>query len=332
MKRLAEPCSIGPKLSATLDVYKALAIFCVILAHCTWQNATVQSVSSLLGTLGVPVFLLVSGFLMNWREKAPSFWQKKVKTIVVPWLLWGSVTYAVAVVLGSTGFGPEYCLRWILGWNTWLYFVPVLLVSYLLVRICRGSIVLLWALVALSLITNGLTVGGLISPSKVLTNYQNPLNWVGFVAVGMLLRCQKLKKPPALYVFVGIIAVTVWLAVLYCRAYAPSYWSVPGLAFECLAAVSLFGLAWKISDCAPLRKLGQCTYPIYFLHMQFGLKAGETLFLVLGIDWLEWLVLLLKPTFIAAALWLVLRLIAALAEKLKLDNLLWILGIRARKG
>ena len=124
------------ELSKTLYVLRALAIICVAAAHCeSFRYAPAETVRGLLGTMGVPCFLICSGYFFDPAQEAKVFWTKKLKSIVIPWIVWGILTFAIMVVMGGRTLNAVEAIRWIIGYKTWLYFVPVLLCCFAIFRI-----------------------------------------------------------------------------------------------------------------------------------------------------------------------------------------------------
>lgn len=78
-------------ISESLFVMKAFAIISVIAAHCVYTDMYAQRLTSLIGTIGVPVFLIVSGYYFNKEEQWNVLAKKKMKRIVVPWIFMGGV-------------------------------------------------------------------------------------------------------------------------------------------------------------------------------------------------------------------------------------------------
>lgn len=76
-------------ISESLFVIKAFAILSVTAAHCVYTDMYVQRLTSLIGTIGVPVFLIVAGYYFNKKEQWNVLAKKKMRRIVVPWIFMG---------------------------------------------------------------------------------------------------------------------------------------------------------------------------------------------------------------------------------------------------
>lgn len=321
---------IDVSLSRTLYVLKALAIVCVVMAHCSYTNELTGRISSLFGTLGVPIFLIISGFLFQRNENSRYFWKKKLTSIIVPWVTWGVITYFFAVTIENKSISFLSLIGWIFGNMTWLYFVPILLMCFVL---CRFSERVLWHLVlaALFVFSNILTITGSISGVGIVTKYQNVFNWIGFFQLGILLRkTQFLKKLVELPHLMKIVLSLVWLicSVLFVAEMMPTYWTPYSIAYELLSAVVLFLFAEMLNGNRLLVALGKDTYPIYFVHMNFGIGAFSIIVRLLNIAHYEWIMLFVKPFSIVLAVWGGIYLTRLLAKRLRIGRILWLFGMK----
>ena len=94
-----------------IDLSRCIAILCVIICHCidTVYSLKVSAIPSLslpsmtfafsalsLGRLGVPIFLMITGYLLLDREydnqRTERFWNKNVKHLVICALFWAIVS------------------------------------------------------------------------------------------------------------------------------------------------------------------------------------------------------------------------------------------------
>lgn len=322
--------SISRQASDRLYVLKALAIMSAAAAHCGGYGLPLaQRMSNLLGTVGVPMFFLLSGLFL-WDEEPGVFWRKKIRTLVVPWWVWGCVTFFVSLLLGGNEASLSAFADWILGRGSWLYFVPMLLMSFALFRICSHR---LWPyfLAGLSLFSNLLTTAGVWRNVGGLSVYQNVLNWVGFFALGVILRSLDLDRwtsPSARWRY-GCCGLTLLLAVLYLYGWEPSYWTPLSIPFELSCGAAMLCLSGRIGSSRLLRDIGKNTYPIFFAHMQFGIgllnRVGR---LLPRLGRLEYGAVFLRPVLVVLVTYGLILLGRALAERMGLGRWLWLLGIR----
>lgn len=116
--------------ASTLYVLKGLAIISVSAAHFGGdQNDISNQITALISTFGVLIFMLLSGFFFNYAAGIKVFWKKKVCRIIIPWLIWGTITFMFSCIDNNGGRFIFYdYIRWMTGYKTWLYFVVVLLI------------------------------------------------------------------------------------------------------------------------------------------------------------------------------------------------------------
>lgn len=105
-----------------IDLVRAIAIFTVLYIHSvdgifiissdaimkyTMLSGMFQFASMFIGRIGVPFFLMISGYLLLDRayddEKVRKFWNKNCKTLIIVTILW-SVVYAVSLMFISNRF------------------------------------------------------------------------------------------------------------------------------------------------------------------------------------------------------------------------------------
>ena len=331
---MSEKNAVELKISGSLYVLKALAIICVAAAHCPGFNSPfAESARALLGTLGVPVFLICSGFFFKRDEEAKTFWLKKLKTIVVPWLVWGVITFMIPVLAGTYKFGVLPLAKWIIGYKTWLYFVPVLLLCFVLFRISKARA---WDIFMLTVFAASwiLTYAKVLKYGKLITEYQNVFNFTGFFLLGMFLRKKDaLNKlcaaPPAAKI--GVSVLWILTGVLY-AVFGKSiiYWgSLMSIPFELLGFVSLFWLSCRISESRLLKDMGKRTFFIYFLHMQIGYMAINAVFgkLPLNSAAFEFVLAFVKPCAVVLFIYLLWFIAKKVFSLLKLEKLSWIFSV-----
>ena len=131
--------------------------------------------------------MICSGYFFRKQKIDWGFAQNKLRSIVVPWLIWGSFAYGLSVVLSTTGLSLSEYIDFILGHGSWLYYVPVYLLIILVYNFFSGkycdAISLLLCAFS-NFLTFTLHWGTMDS---FMTFYQNPLNFIGFFTIGKLM-------------------------------------------------------------------------------------------------------------------------------------------------
>ena len=318
------------RLSRTVYVLRAISIICVVAAHCDSFLSNAEIIRRLLGTIGVPSFLICSGYFFNQKEPAKQFWMKKLKNIIVPWIIWGIITYAISELFGEKRISIYQCLKWILGYKTWLYYVPVLLICFFLGRFCTNR---LWIILYLGLffVSWSLSYLGVLS-NGVITLYQNPFNHVGFFILGMLLSKSNwltLKITKDKKVVVLILFIIISLVYAFCGK-GIGYWaSIFSIPFELLAFIVLFWFAGFLADWNILVQIGKKSFFIFFVHMQIGIEISKKIifrWLPSGIIALEYLSVIIEPvaiTLVCYSIWVLMKNIFKL---IKMDKYGWVIS------
>ena len=240
---------------------KGIAVFTIFFAHIPYQggNIAMQYLYSYLGIVGVPIFLILSGFF---EYSSKSSWKVKVKSLFYPLLFWATLGYLPEIIFGSfTSIGEILIgyLKWLYGCGTWLYFVPVLFWSKLLCKSYKTNILIF--LTILSVVSITLTQFDLITYNEYFTKYTNPFNFLIYYIIGILLRKYGIDYKKRLYVLISI--VLVGFVILFWRS-LPSYFNIWCLPFSLSAFVLLNNLASVI--CFG-EDIGKDSYVIYLSHM-----------------------------------------------------------------
>ena len=316
------------KLSDSVYILKALAILSVAFAHSVRSDAQIQYISDLLGGIGVPIFFICAGLYFNSTEKPSVFWRKKLKNIVVPWLLYSLLTFLVS----DRSFTVQGWLLWTIGYGTWLYFVSFLLFYCLLFRIFRQRC-MPWLMLGICAISIVLGILG-IDIMKVLfkTTYPNPLNRIGYFALGILLRekdwLHRITEKKALLPLSLVLGLTFFAL---CQ-FVPKgiIRSTSALFFTFSAIIACYYGAQRLSSTSArnvLMDIGKQTYMIYFLHMQFGNGVSKLLFA----SWpntLEWIVLFLFPMVSVMSVYIGILVLGKIMHQFSLQRCKWIIGMR----
>ena len=91
-------------ISNTFYVLRMVAIISVAAAHCgSFSNVQTEVFRQMLGTIGVPVFLIASGVYFRRVRDVQDLIKKK--KIIVPWIVWGSLLYIIECLRGGTSLG-----------------------------------------------------------------------------------------------------------------------------------------------------------------------------------------------------------------------------------
>lgn len=311
--------------STALYFVKAMAIFASVAAHVSLIDTTtalfgyVTRFWDMFSCISVGNFLIAAGILYT---RVPgdtgAFWRRKFRSMVVPWLFCGSLTYAYGVLNGQPGslLGLG---NWLLGNGSWLYYVTLHLLMLILFKPFWQNVPMLVGCVAL----NVLQLLHPFVPDPFGNEYLNPANWVGFFALGILLRRQGLRFSRGFVA--GAAAVLLVSGGIVYHRWIYSYFHILNAFYSVSAFFVLFALGKKLTGTRlekPIRVIGSDTYCIYLLHMFVLLPIFRHLPL-------PWLKTLLSPVLGMAIMLLLIRLGKWITGKLPFgDKLRALVGLR----
>ena len=120
------------KRNQWVDVAKGIAIILMILGHAAIPN----SFSRFIYSFHMPLFFIASGMMTNWTKySVKGFTKKKLKTLAAPFFIYSGI---VLLLMNKFLEGGEIPFSWS-GWQGYaLWFIPVLFVSLILVRIVKS--------------------------------------------------------------------------------------------------------------------------------------------------------------------------------------------------
>lgn len=251
-----------------MRIARVFAILFVIMAHSRNENyLVISTITERLGAIGVPVFFIMSGYFFNIKKYGvKAFWKKRITSILIPWFFTGSVMYTITMIHEISNFKILGLINFILGNGSYLWYLLVLIVCYLIF----GLIDKKWfciTFVVLNVISLVLTSFGLIAPPNP---YLNVLNWSGFFAVGLLLKDHmegmlSLIKRKALLIIPSYILL-LGLGVLI-EPNAGGYFSKLALPMELTGiAVVLTFASMKIFDFTLMYKASGLAFSVYLTH------------------------------------------------------------------
>lgn len=255
---------------------KAWAVLFVICAHCGY--VTEQSsycshiVSRLLGTLGslgVPVFFFLSGYVFKYKPF--SVWlRKKFKDFVIPWLFCGTMVY-LYVVMRKGGLSFFSWLRWIFGENSYLWYMTVMILLWLCAEIIYKAVaVKKWDIKVICAVGIIASVCGLILEYTHIIDFHPYLNifrWLWIFLLGIILRQNHLIKSTkkSAWILPAFIAVLLSLSVI---GIDTNYWKYN---FFIIAPITIFVFIHSFVRNHKIGRLiediGKKSFAIYLIHM-----------------------------------------------------------------
>lgn len=281
---------IDKEKSNLIYTVKALAIFSVVCAHCTSLNEEQSTLSmylnqflNYLGTFGVPVLFVISGFFFYKNEKGfLAFWKNKLLTIIVPWVFCETFLW-LYVVIRKGGISFYNWFLFLIGYNHTTYYLTVLIFFFLLFWFIKDTpiIIAFMILGGVTLVSTGWNLPLSILNNVFGTAYLNPFNWMFYFSAGMLMAKKEkyfVKVIPVIRKLVGVLIVGS-IAILAVFVYTKCdilYFSRWGLISALVNGCMILSLSAQVNQLS-LEKiksvfiyLGKISFTIYLLHQFFA--------------------------------------------------------------
>jgi len=255
-------------VSERFNILKVLSILSVIMAHSRKVNlGWVSYATEVLGALGVVIFFIIAGYYFNLNKYGYAiFFKRKIQTIIIPWVFTGSILFLV-----GNEFTVLRWLNWLAGNGSYLYYLTILIILYVLFGKIQNRNVL-FLLIVLNICSLIYTNMFLLPTNTLITNYLNPLNWVGFFSIGVLLQKQNsLLVTVDRYSFLFPFLFLVFCIVGY--KFEPNYggyFSKLAFFIEITGAGSLFLLSkYLLRYSSVFNKAADLSFTIYLVHFLF---------------------------------------------------------------
>ena len=310
---------------------RGFAILSVAYAHSLdLQNVLLARLGALIGLIGVPAFLICSGYYYKQVSLNKDFCYKKFQTIVAPWLIWGTFAFILTVLLSDRiQSGHNLLTNYLLylsGYHTWLYFVPIYIIIIFLFQWLKPSKGLLFLSMGITVISSCITF--FLKPDIGVTPFQNPLNWIGFYATGICLKehIEVVLQKNVIFWSAAVLTVIAGIYIVL-SDWTVSYWHPASILFELSAFGVLLVAAYKVKG-KFFRVLGMNSYVLYFLHMQLGIASANVIFRCLPIS-SDYVIFLLKPSIVILLSMCYVWLISFASKRLGLGNQVMLLGIKS---
>lgn len=313
-------------------IMKALALFSIVSAHVgivsnhSFINIIFSRVLSSIGSIGVGVFFVISGYLyMKTNKTFLQFVQAKAKSILIPWVCCGTVLfYYVTIRKGDMTIENWFMTLTV---HSHLYYLSVLMILYIVFWRLKRNIIFIIVQIILSVISIYLTSLGAFT----IYPYINPFNWAVYFALGVMMYRYKLLEKLALFANQWLSYVLglylLIMAIYIINGTSIGYWTSASVVVELVALVFFFGLSGFLLDikhCNWIIQIGKMSFSIYLLHTPV---AG---FISLIFDRFNlWYLALLMPFIVIAITITGIQLIRFISRILKVNKIIdLIIGIR----
>ena len=262
------------QLNITFSIARVFAVLSIVAAHVSINGPEfITNMIRAVSSIGVTVFIILSGYFYRTQKYNSVFelLKDKFKTIIIPWLVMGTFTYVYYAVV-SGGFSVSKWILWLLGYKTFLYYLPMLMLCYIIFY--KRNKITLYGAILITVISVYCTAFGFLDgtiDALHITNYLNVFNWVGYFAIGCLL--QQLD-PAEIYDFFKNNRVIILVTFLVCYVLVcvfginTGYFSFAGMPFNVLGASTVAGIStvsWL--DKKLLHNISNMTFGVYLIHM-----------------------------------------------------------------
>lgn len=218
-----------------LDLIRIYAIMCVILLHIVMPylekaelfGTRIWHISNILNTFsrtGVPLFFMVSGFLLLSNPKTldfNTFYKRRLSKIAIPFLVWNIIYYiAYGLMEGKTLSIVEFFkLMLVDGTSYHFWFVYTLIILYLFMPFMKRILDGLdqkwcWVLLVISSFkTTIVPFVQIVTPLEIYLFDNIMLGYVSYVLLGYILgRFEYTKKQRIVFYCVGALGalITCW--------------------------------------------------------------------------------------------------------------------------
>ena len=259
-------------------ILKALALFSIVTAHVgtITNNTPISIIYSLIlssiGSIGVGLFFLISGYLFSKSNKSFRIFSKtKLTTIIIPWFFCGTILFLyVALRKGDLNLYNWFITITV---HSHLYFLSVLMVFYFIFWRLKNNLYFLLYNIGLSIISISLTGLGWVP----IYPYINPFNWSIYFILGMLIKKYDLLEKIAVFCkkwFLYISGIYALIFIIYLfNGVAITYWKYASIIAELAAIAFVFGVAFYCLNFQKVNSIvyiGKMSFSIYLLHTAFA--------------------------------------------------------------
>lgn len=321
------------KINISFSIARVFAILSIVAAHVSIKSPElIAKIVSTGSSIGVITFIILSGYFYHSSKynNVFSMLKGKAAAIFCPWLFMGSAVYLYNAILSGGGISPIKWILYIIGYKTYLYYLTVLVLCYLIFyKRNRTTMYISMGITAVSLY---LTAFGIVSPvieSMHLTDYLNIFNWVGYFAAGCLMQEISAEKILVFLRKTRYIAIAIYLAmyaVIVILNIPTGYFSYIGMPYQLIGVWCILGIStFDFLDIKLLHKVSNMTFGVYLLHMII-IGLSDRIYMLNSVT------KLISPVIVAGFSLIVLYIGYFIASKIKLGDLYCTLtGIRMKR-
>ena len=122
------------KISHIFSTARIYALLSIVSAHMYFPNTFSGQIFNRFGSLGVIIFLFISGYYYRHEKFGgwKNLFKKKFISVVIPWFVCGTLTWVYNIILSSQNHSLLGWLNWIFGNGSYLYYLTILMLCFVL--------------------------------------------------------------------------------------------------------------------------------------------------------------------------------------------------------
>ena len=257
----------------SIQVMRAFAIFSVILAHSnrTEHFTDYEALSILFGNLGivgVPIFLVIAGYLFSPKNQSViQFLKRKIKPVFIPWIFTGTLVYFY-VTVRKGGITIISYILFIIGHGSYLYFMTILLmiwIVFLYVYKFKNLLPLYVVSIALVFIANTTYLFDLLNP------YLNPIYFFHYFIFGAIIN--RLDSSIINFRFnaihltvISALSILILSFTITYKIYL-TYFGIISIFYNYFFVGMAFMISSRLVNSKLLVRIGDYSFWIYLTHM-----------------------------------------------------------------
>ncbi len=272
------------RISNMLYAAKAIALVLIVWAHMPTDGqlsgqALFEGLRTSIVQPSILVFFFISGYFYKRSPgDSKSFWSKKTKSLLIPWLVWATATFVLSLILsGSLNGLFASWLKWVLGIGSVYWYMSVITVCLVLFKAVtlneKTMDTLLWICVGISAISVILSVCSVIEYNLQWNQYTNAFNWVGVFAFGILARRKNWLEwmTSAKAAIVSSVILTVCLVLSAARGIqVNTFIDIYSIPIEIFGTVCILFLAKLLAKSKLVVDIGRKSFFVYLIHIQIA--------------------------------------------------------------
>lgn len=317
---------------SNIDAMRAVLLLSIVSAHSSVARTEINGavaigiwrVWQVWACIGVPGFLILSGYLFKGKQESFTVMlRKKATSVMIPWIVCGTFIFFVS---NYPTFGIGKMFQFLVGYYSYLYYIPVLLVCFLLFYFMADKSVFLILCIVVNISSLYVTQCGIYH--AMFTNYLNILNWIGYFAVGCLLKKYdvliklKYQRMAVRWLVIFFPLGLIFLAAMngmesYFYWFAFIVGTGSAIGIYCLCGIDV------VKKLPYIATVGRWAFTIYLLHMPLAAVVKRM------IRWISPNLYIVIPIIVIFAFCVLLQIICKLSEKrILFKHIMKIIGMR----